>query len=164
MMTGMSSTLRPITVITTLCVSLLLAGCITINVESPEPSAPTSSKPTHVAETVDDTAALSQLGAAMGALFSYVERQDDEDCEYVQYVSGSMTNATPLDEYRGTYEQIQKSMDLIGSSCFHDPHDPDAVNLAVQTRKLVTSILDDRNYLGASDWSKGQPEPGGQRD
>jgi hypothetical protein len=114
-------------------------------------------------EQFDDSGALSILGMAVGALFGYVEKHDAENCEYLAFIALQAGDSTPAPSYQGTYERISKNLDLIAAQCLIDLDSTGAVNLAILTRKDVTAILDDRNYLGGSDWGKPEPVSGAQK-
>lgn len=112
--------------------------------------------------TVDDSGATNALGGAVGALFGYVETYSLEDCDYVAFTAGELRLATPLDSYRGTYESIASGMEIVAELCASDPSDKGAIGLAISTREKVAKILNDREWLGMSNWGTPRPVSGKQ--
>ncbi len=109
------------------------------------PSQVTSS-PTTSAAAEDVSAALNALGVAIGALAkSSGPAPTADDCAYTSLVVGQLANATPAEQWRGTYESITNNMRLIVALCGPDPNSPDASNLARITRPNVARILNDEN-------------------
>ena len=138
---------------------VLISGCITVNLQQPEPTIPA----TPTTEEFDDSGALSLLGMAMGGLFGYIEKHDYENCDYISFVASQAGDSTPAPSYQGKYESIATNLDVIGALCLSNLEDQDAINLAVITRREVVAILNDRRYLGSSNWGDPEPVPGAQR-
>lgn len=90
--------------------------------------------------TVDDSAAKGYLLMTSGALNQLIINKTSTDCNFLGMTAGALNGATPLPEYRGTYEQIITNVNLIMSLCSLDPADGTASDLAQTTRSLISSI------------------------
>ncbi|RFA11978.1 hypothetical protein B7R21_11635 [Subtercola boreus] len=84
------------------------------------------------------------------------------NCDYVRFTASQFANATPLDNYRGTYESIAANMQTVAVLCGSDPADADAVNLAVLTRRDVVKVMNAQKVLGNAAWGNPEPVPGKQ--
>lgn len=89
---------------------------------------------------VDDSAAINALMMTSGALNQLAINQTQTDCQFLLLAWESMLGATPLDSYRGSYEQVLSNVDTVVSLCLLNPSDPNGTTLAVSTRDLISSI------------------------
>lgn len=85
----------------------------------------------------DDSAAQNALLMVSGALNQVDVSGTSSDCDYLGLVIGMMSTATPLDSYRGTYEQIQTNAQTVYMLCGVDPSSEDAKSLARSTRSMI---------------------------
>lgn len=120
-----------------LAVGLGLTGCITIN-PAPKPTAsPTTAAAPAPTPTIDDSAARQSVFTLRGALQFYTTTSAQEDCDYVTLTNDELSHATPLEEYRGSYEKLQQLAALVTGLCTQ----PESVNAAVLARDVADRIM-----------------------
>jgi hypothetical protein len=130
-----------------------LVGCVSINVP-PSTHSEDHAASTPIAQPTEDVSgALTALSYAIGALAkSSGPAPTAEDCSYTTYVIGVLANATPAEQWRGTYETITSNMRTIAALCAADPASADAANLARLTRPNVATILNEEQWNGQTTW------------
>jgi hypothetical protein len=117
----------------TLSVSLSLTACITINA-APEPIGTASSPAT---SSIDDSAARESVLILRGALNYFSETGAQEDCDYVALTNSQLNQATPLEEYRGSYEKLHQIASTVTGLC----GDPLGMSSTIIARDLADEIM-----------------------
>ena len=116
-----------------LSVGLSLTACITINA-APEPIVTASPSAT---SSIDDSAARQSVLLIRGALNYFSETGAQEDCDYVSLTNSQLNQATPLEEYRGSYEKVHQLASTVTSLC----GDPLGISTAIIARDLADEIM-----------------------